>query len=376
MLDELGKIVEEYLFNDLPYSMDDYLIEIGRRNLMMLLRDLLPYTNHVEWKMINIGRLMNKRSLPILHPEYMSYYRTDELFVKTAIKSGRKSVIDKVGVIDDHIYTTVVACGGYAFHKYLQGTPDIFINLIGFCMHKMFYTITLHPDYEKIKLNIFLAAVEAKNTILASYILRPTVGDIDKWVLATLPMPGHFEKLVKKKFSSNIIRSLDDAFPAVSIMGMYNVSKLLNFKGVLQMCSSPIHVNHFLLFSITENDVNAVRELVKYDYHKDHLELTIFHDTYPEIIKLVEFEHYEAIPRILLYKQGIVRSGVLLREFSEFDLPALFNPNLVCDKSFLVSLVEHFAIPRFHPLYNRHKYKRELTLVVSRLNQMGFDHHL
>jgi hypothetical protein len=28
MLDELGKIVEEYLFNDLPYSMDDYLIEI------------------------------------------------------------------------------------------------------------------------------------------------------------------------------------------------------------------------------------------------------------------------------------------------------------------------------------------------------------
>jgi hypothetical protein len=380
MYRELEDIVDEYLYDDLPYDMENYLIAIGYRNLMILTNALMPHMGADEWLYVNIGRLMSKRRLPIIHMEHLSHYVSNDRFIKLAIKSKRRDIIDHISSVETHILAAAIASGGYATYKWLHETPFVLVNLLGFCQPEPFYTITLHPDYPSVKMNILYAAFMARNSRLAGYILGVRTGiveKLDRWVLKSLPLPGQFEKMVKSQHPLLMFDGVDGAFQLAVRFGMYIICKTIKPELTTQICSNPAVVHDFLLTSICENDVESVRELVKYKYVSAHIDHAIFYDTNPDIIRLIDFDDPADAenPRVLLYKRGCIRRGAVLQEFSSMDLPALLDPDLVCTKEFLIPLVEYFAVPKFHPLYNRHKYKRELTAVLVRLSQMESDRH-
>lgn len=364
---DISEIVEQYLYNDLPATFDGYLIEIGKRNLLYLLGDVLQYMTTEHWMYVEMGRIMGQKHLDLIRPDLFDTFKQTSDFINVIIRSKNRRLIDKLRFIENHHFNLIAATGGYAFYKVFCSSS--MIDFISDMMPNTFYPLMLHPDYPRIKHLLLYEALTGRNLKLAMFILKPYKVELDKWVVKCLPLPDSLENLLIKEISKTInVRSITMNFLCDSAIkyGMFPVALAINNSTTLTTLQNPQHVCSYLSCMIANNEVEYVRELVKYNYKCNNTAFLcdgIDNTTSIEIIKLVDFDRIFHV-RVKLYKIGKIMIDDV-DAFSIEDLPALLDPNLKCSDKFKIALAERISYPTFHPLARRNKYTKHVRRLLA-----------
>ncbi len=366
---DIANIADDYLYHGLPAAFDKYLMEIGRRNLLHLLDDLRAFMNDLHWMYVEIGRMHRRPRLQLLHPELFDSFKQSDLFIRNAIQSKNKAVLDRIPFFENHFFSMIAANGGYAFYRLFNQQQSFMVDFICDMSPESFYPIMLHPDYPAIKHLLLYEALESRNLNLAMFILKPTHVVLDKWIVKCLPMPDELEKMVisriNKTTDARLITSSLLYYKAVSY-GMYPAALILDRSRTGRLLQNPQIVCDFLASMICNNQTEYVRDLVKYNYScedTEYLSDSVDVNTSIEIIKLVNFSHIRN-PRVQLYKNNKAPDE-LTDDFNLLDLPALLDPSLNCSKKFKISLIENISYPTCHPLHKRHPYAKEIKRLME-----------
>lgn len=371
---DLSDLMEDFLYADLPYQFDRYLIAIGQRNLLHLLRPFISKMGAEEWMYVNIGRMSSDSKFGLLHPEHKLYYIDKDLFVKAAIQSRNPYWVNLVELFQNHNANLILHTGGHAFNKFFRRYTVL--DFIGQFSPRTVYPFIIHSGYNDIvKYLILFESARAMNLPAIDFLLFPTAGmkkykiELDKDIVVTVDR--FYRDSVPRLLNSPLLdvnRAIDDTIRIAEEKGIYTICKALCPDKLERLLSNRDFVGLCIANCISADEIGNIRELVKHPYNTRYLRHAINQFTSPAVIKMLDFGTTDTKDyRVNFYKHHIIAEGATLSDFCDSDLPYLIEniEHIDCSSSFKMEVINWLTCPPIHPLHKRNEYKRAIKRISA-----------